>query len=239
MQLQAAWALGASITDMRIDSPSMSIPARTHIVPGMRSASVPSRPFGTYFFEDPIQVPLQEEVATQVSNNLGAATENEWAIAILTPPYWNNQFKPGVPFSPAGPREVLIKFTATIVVSNLLFSAAAALTLAENLKGGWYALRWGQVQVSLGIAFRWIFPRQRPQARRPYRPGWLCSNALGDTPEEMQWLKRFGDCGYFHSSELPQIEVLAPTGAGTAVTGFMMLAFLGPGDPAMPPPGVM
>lgn len=219
--LIAAYHQATSALRARFNTPTWNAIARQHIYPVERSATVPDRPQGLDLRDVPVPLPVNEEVAVEESNNLGSSTERSNTFLWIATPDWNRNL-------PRGIWQGLVRFTATIVVSANTWSAPVALTFAENLRGGWYDVLGAQVQATSDLAFRFLFPRAPFVGSRQLRPGGLCQEAVGDTPD-MRNFGGWGLWGTFHSFEAPQLEVFALAAGNTAIEGRMLLSYRGEG----------
>lgn len=214
--LIAAAHLAASATDARLNVPSLNAISRHHIWPVNRSATPPSFPRIQDLRSNPIPIPVNEELAVEESNNLGAATEDTTAFLWLAPPSWNRNLPPS---SKANPRLVL-RATAAVARTADTWSGLGAITFEQTPRGGWYCVNGVYCQDVNCRAFRVFFPRNTLINGRILRPGALCSAALGDL-EYPYFKDGLGEWGRFHTFEPPQIEVYGD--AAGASTQILML----------------
>ena len=204
-----AWShLAASATRARLNVPSINAYARHQVWPVNRSAIPPSYPRIADYRDFPIPLPRDEEVAVEESNNLGMGNEDTTSFLWIADPGWNRNL-------PRGLMRINVRVTAAATIVGDAWSAFAALTFAENLRGGWYSVVAAYCQSTALRAFRLMFPRMPLIAGRLLRPGALVTNAVGDlqTPDFNEGL---GVWGSFHTFEPPQIQVYGDTsGADT------------------------
>lgn len=211
-QLLATWLQGVTVTRANIQVPLFNMYARFNLWPPNRSATIPSPPQVQWFDAIPVVFPRYEEVTIKVTTT-GAAEQDTVFMWLAKPPLMLNLPASQIPFP------LVIRATAAVTLVANNWSALAGLTFEQTLKGGTYAVCGAQVQCPNGQAFRLVFPRAPMNGNRKMRPGWLCSNALGDLVED-RILKNpyaLGEWGRFWTVELPQIEVYGTTaGAQTA-----------------------
>lgn len=221
-RLMCAAHLEASATRANFSAPTWNAIGKPNIWPVNVSATVPSPPRIDTRDNAPPRLPLNEEFQFQVSNNLGAATEDAFGFMwIITDDYNRN--------IPRGSLPILVRCTATYNPGSAVWSGPQALVFEQSLRGGVYAVVGAEVQGTNLIAFRLIFPRYRLYNGRKLRPGWLCQNAIGDLiwPQQYSGPDVFGEWGRFHTFEPPQIESVMATGASTAHEIRLWLVYLG------------
>lgn len=218
-RLLGACHLGASATDARFNVPSWNAIGRQHVWPVNRSATIQSDPRVMDLRRYPWEIPLNEEVAIEESGNLGAATEQEFCLVWIAPPSWNMNL-------PRGQGMFCLRFTATITVVANAWSADAAITFAENIKGGVYAVVGMEAQAAGLIGCRLNFPRAVLVNGRKLLPGDLGTQAIGN--QDPRWENMpFGEWGRFHSFEPPQFQALSISGGGTSIEGRLWCIYLG------------
>lgn len=211
--------LAANATASRFNVPSWNQFGRHHIWPVNRSATIQGDTRVQDLREYPVPLPQNEEIAIEDSNNLGAGTEVTFAFMWVAPPAINYQL-------PRGLFTLTVRFTATIVITANGWSADAAVTFAEQIKGGVYSVIDVEAQAASLIAFRINFPRARQYNSRKLLPGDLGTNAVGN--QVQRWKPRpFGEWGRFHTFEAPQIQCCSLAAGGTAIEGRMTLVYLG------------
>ena len=215
-----AFVHGASLLRARFNIPTLNAIARPQIWPIERSATIPDDPKGLDLRDMPLAIPTNEEIAIEESGNLGAANEREAAFIWLGDGGWNRN-------QPRGQYQMIVRFTATIVVSANAWSADVAIVFSETLRGGFYDVLGAWVVGASDLAFRLIFPRVAFQGSRQLRPGGLCQESVGNTPHVIN--DEMGLWGTFHSFEQPTLQVFALTAGATAIEGRMLLSYRGPG----------
>lgn len=215
----------ASATRANLSAPTWNALGKANIWPVNVSANVPSPgpPRVDERFSYPMPVPINEEVQFQVSNNLGAATEQAWGlIQVCTTDFSRNL--------PKGQMPIMVRATATYNPGSLVWSGPQSITFEQSLRGGVYAVVGAECQGAALIAFRLIFPRYRlAYGVRKLRPGWMCQQAIGDLiyPQQMTGPMAWGEWGRFHTFEPVQMESVMTTGANTTHELRLWLVFLG------------
>src|SRR5262245_15349149 len=218
--LIGAQHVAASATLSRLNVPTINAIARHQIWGVNRSATQPNNPNIADYRSAPIPIPLNEEIAIEESNNLGAATENCNVFLVIAPPAWNYNIGRGI-------ARVVARFTATIVVSASAWSADASLVFAENLKGGVYEVVGAEAQAAGLHAFRLNFVRMPLyNGARKLLPGSFGMEALGNQTWR-EGINAWGSWGKFHTFEPPLISCFSNSGGGTAIEGRLDLNYLG------------
>src|SRR5262249_792298 len=98
MNMIGAMHLAASATPARFNIPSWNNLGSHQIWPVNRSATPPSYPRIDDYTMFPKTLPMNEEIAIEESNNLGAATEETTTTLWLAPPNWSRNLPRGMPF---------------------------------------------------------------------------------------------------------------------------------------------
>jgi hypothetical protein len=145
--LIGAFINGANMTRVRFNVPSWNAIGRQQIYPPHRSATVPSNPVLHDLRNNPVPIPQNEEIALEESNNLGAATEQENCALLIASPDWQMAGQ-------AQGQLFDLRFTASVTGVAQAWSAPVAITMADNLKGGWYSVLGAQVQAAAFLYFR-------------------------------------------------------------------------------------
>lgn len=220
--LLAASHLETSATRANLSSGTLNAISKPNIFPSNRSATVPSNPQVDFEYFNRLPIPVNEEIAFQVSNNLGAATEQAWGLIWLATSDWSANI-------PRGKSPICMRATATIVPASLTWSGGTALTFEQSPRGGVYAVVGAECQGTNLIAFRLLFPRFKLYNGRMLRPGSLCINALGDVNLSRGLIDQYwlGEWGRFHTFEPPSIEVIMTTGASTPCEIRLFCEYLG------------
>jgi len=227
--LAALACVGASVTRGRIQSPTLNALGEVALFSANRSATVPSNPYVEMFMPSGqwLNLPKNEEVQFQYSNNLGSSTEQETLVLWLTTDDWSAN----IPAPAGAPFNVTAKFRASFTVTPTVnaWSGPQAIALSASLRNGVWAVVGGYVQGANSIAWRIVFPKFKLYQGRKMRPGGLIQNAIGDVPA-FNWPngeRIWGEFGRFHTFELPQIEVFGITASSTTYQVFLDLVYLG------------
>lgn len=225
--LIAAAHLAASALRSRFNVPSWNAFARGQIWPVNRSATPPSYPRLADYRNPPMPLPLNEELAIEESNNLGAATEETTVTLWVATPDWP-QVPQRVQWSQGSNQwQGIVRATAAVARTTASWSGLGPITFAENLRGGRYEIT-GAWCFDVNIrAFRLFFPRAPVVSGRIMRPGALATNAVGNL--EHPWQNdQMGSWGTFHSFEPPQLEVYADAAGASTQELRLELSYLGP-----------
>lgn len=218
--LLAAHYMAVSATRSRLNIPTLNGIGRHQLWPVERSATIADDPGWADYRESPILLPMNEELAVEGSNDLGAATENSTCFLWLSQPGWTRNL-------PRGIQRLTVRATGAVAGVAQAWSALGALTFAENLKGGWYSLLGAQLFDAGTLALRFVFDQPiLAQGGRKMRPGVLCTEALGNKPLEAN-LGGFGVLGQFHTFSPPQIEIYANATAASTQEIRLDLAYHG------------
>ena len=221
-KMLAVSAVGVSITRGRFQVPKWNAVGEMSIINANRALEPPSNPQWDLYLAYPPELPQNEEFQVQLSNNLGAATEQENVILQLAPDDWNQNI-------PKGELLFVQRATFTLTPTINVWSGGQVLTFSQSLRGGVYAVVGGVVQGTDAVAWRIIFPRNKMYHGRRLRPGGLIQNAIGVVINNQidPWVMGLGVLGYFHTFELPTIEVLGATAAAITYQVYLWLVRLG------------
>lgn len=209
-KLLGAMHLGATATRANISVPTWNAIGLRNIWPINPALLPPSNPQADWDFEYPAPIPLMEEFQIRATNT-GAGEQTTSAIWIGTND-WNTNI-------PRGRLPIEIRATAAVTLVANGYSAAAAITLEQSLRGGVYAVYGMETQCTNGQFCRMIFPRYKLYNGRKLRPGSYCLQAITNLPNQvLTWSEAgFGLWGGFHTFELPTIEIFgSAAGAQTA-----------------------
>lgn len=225
LRIAYLFAQSNTMSDARLFSPTFSaINSDGFRIAGFQTkAGVGGAPtLADRWINNPYQIPNYEEIQAQISKT-SAVAEQAWVLASLLTPEHVRNVDAGVPF-------VLEGTTASFTPSANVWSGGQAITLNANPRGGVYAVVGASLQqVADTLAFRLIFPRMGSYAGRYLRPGWIAKNAVGDFEDVITQVDRFhlGTWGYFHTFELPLVEVFATTSAAMTPIIRLWVQYLG------------
>lgn len=222
--------VGASVLRGRYQVPRWNNFGELAIFSANRALTATSNPQWDDYRFAPLPLPLEEEIQVQVSNNLGAATEQESAVLNLGTPDWNTNIPPGVaPMGLTQPLTAILQATFTLTPTINVWSGGQVLAFTQSLLGGVWSVIGGVVQGANAVAWRIIFPRNRLYNGRRLRPGGLVQTAAGDIVNNAvhPWILGWGELGRFHTFEFPTVEVFGATAASTTYRVFFWLRYLG------------
>jgi hypothetical protein len=179
------------------------------------ASAIPSPPqMGVYcsqqFGMPPI--PQNEEFQMQITST-GVGRKD--AAIVIGSPQWSRAIPQGSdPLS----QPICIRATGAIAGVANAWSGPSPITFTQSLRGGVYAVIGASSQGLLSQYFRLDFPRSVMYRGRKMRPGWVTTTAVANLEHARVQMDRFhlGVWGYFHTFELPQMEVFNnATGAAT------------------------
>jgi hypothetical protein len=222
LKLARTFPVGLSLTIGRYQCPTWNAIGEFDILNVARSAAVPTNPSFDDYLDYPPDLPVNEEFQVQFSNNLGAATEVESAALQIISKDWSPQL-------PRGLFRMVAKATFTLNPTANVWSGPQVIALSSNLRNGVYSVVGMQIQGSGILAGRLVFPTQRAYMGRFFRPGNIAQAAVGNQIPQRQgrsWAD-LGECGRFHTFELPQVEVFGLTAGSITYAVFLDLIYLG------------
>lgn len=212
MFLLAAATLGASVTRSSLKSPKLNQITPQYIRPHIRAALPPANPNVSQWFKTPFKLNGQEEIANSVTNDLGAATERENTIILLSTQAQTDDPPQGDSF--------VARFTSTTAATANAWSSISA-TYDQQIPVGTYKVQWAELQSTNIIAFRTIFDNQY------WRPGFLGISALGNRLPDWYYRGELGTWGLFRTTSLPRWQVLC-NAADAAFEGYVKFIRTGP-----------
>jgi hypothetical protein len=225
-ELDAVFVNGASLTAAQLFDSTWNSLNVQQLDPVNLSAGIPGNPQIAESLRYPVQIPQNEQVALQLSNNLAMASEYEFGILFISPAgQARNVPSPAAQYGNKGRIKAL--FTVTTALTAGVWSADSLVVVPNLIKGGTYCVAGVQLYVGAGIAVRCNFPRAPLYQGRKLYPGALTSAAYGNVPQKegRQWM---GPFGYFDTTEFFQVSVLANGTVGSATyTGFLDLVYMG------------
>jgi len=238
-KLMAKAVLGTSLTAAQLFDSTWNAINVPQIYPPNLSLAIPTNPQVQDLRKFPIDIPQNEEIALQLSNNLAMGNEWEFGLLWIAPSNANMQLpSPPPPIGNMGRVKAL--FTATIVLTAGTWSPDVVIAIPNLLRGGTYCVAGCNLVCPHGVAYRLNFPRAPLYMGRKLIAGNLVEAAYGNViqKEGDSWL---GPMGYFDNVEYPLISVLGGTTTGsTTYTGYLDLIYLGQatmgqaGAPTMP-----
>lgn len=225
-QLLAGYAIGKTITDVRLNMPSVNAVAYQHVQLVNQSIKPPSPDVMEDYRSNPLQIPQYEEMAWLVSDG-GSAAEQESLLMFISPPGWNRNV-------PQGQSRLTVKATATPNVGAYAWGQQSIITFETTLKGGWYSVVGCECLDTSLLAIQLNFPRMPLFNGRKLFPGTRCIQTPGAWPlfYDRGWV---GWWGTFHSFELPQMLAMGYAAGTGSSTLFFDLVYHG----GTPPPNLV
>lgn len=221
-ELLASCYGGDDVTNGRLLMPSWNAIGEFSLWPPNISAAdtILSPPRVQWFDGARPELSVNEELQAQITSTAAMAIGYD-ALWIVTKDWTRNL--------PRGRLTIPVRATGAVALTATTWSAAGAITLAQGLRGGVYAVVGASCFVANGLAFRLIFPRSKMYHGRKLRPGWLCNEALGDIDAAPIASDPFalGVWGYFHTFELPQIELFGNAAGAATQEIRLWLQYLG------------
>jgi hypothetical protein len=226
-RLGLVYGMSATMTELRINMPTLNAYARHNIWPfestGVQPAVVPDLAQLADYLPDGIALPMNEPMFFEASNTAIVA-EDFLALAWIFSPDHNWAI-------PKGIQRLVAKATPPpITTVAYTWSGPGALTFEQNLRGGWYCVNGVNFEDANTLAARFLFPRAPLYNDRILRPGCLSQNAYGRRPNP-RFMGRLGRYGMFHSFEPPQVEILAVNAAAHTPDMRLDLTYLGDSPP--------
>lgn len=203
--LIASASFGVGITRQRFGNVALTRYGNNHLHPLNAAATFPSPPRVFDRREDPLMLPLNEEITIETTGtDIGAQTMG--AVLLLAKPQWHQNL-------PRGISRLTTRATATTTGGSATsWGNAVALTLERDLLNGVYAVVGAHAALAAAIAFRLSFPSQQQVDGRQLRPGGLAQAAIADYPWDAQHYG-LGEWGRFFTFEPPSIATLGAAGA--------------------------
>lgn len=209
-KLELAYVFGASVIRAQMVTPKFRSVVIPFVRPIERAATPPQLPnvsrMGGYW---PI-IPTNEELQFLVSNNLGAATEQENVVV------WLSDGRNDTPVGPVYP----LRFTSTITLVANAF-ASGSITLAQTLPSGRYAIVGASGFCTNGAIARFILPGYQ------WRPGFLVGQNAGIFMGEWFQAGSLGNWGEFVNTSVPSVEVFGTANGAQTLDGYMYIIKIG------------
>lgn len=196
------------------------------IWPLNRAITVPSNPNIIDYRDMPLELPQEDEIAVEGSNNLALATEETACFLWIAAPSWTMNIPRGLG------RQTARATVASYTPAANVWSADQAITFAETLAGGWYGVVGLALSEPAVLAGRLTFPRGNIYQGRKLRPGVLGTEAVANV-ESTIFRGGMGVFGYFHTFELPTLQTY--NAASAARTPELWLDLIPLGQSFTPP----
>lgn len=222
LSLLSVSLIGASVKFGRWQAPTWNGRGEFDIYAANRSLNPPSNPLWDYYFPAVQAIPQNQEIQLQVSNNLSTGTEQETSVVNIGTQDWSQNL-------PTGLYDIMLHATVTLTPTVNAWNMNNAISFSTNPLGGVYALLGSVVVGGNAVAYRWVFPRTRLYYGVRMRPGGIVSNTYGNVPNLQlgQIFTQWGVQGFFHTFELPQLDIFGTAASSTTYDCFMYCRFLG------------
>src|SRR5262245_35173909 len=207
-QMVLAYYQAVTATRARLNMPTINGIGRHQLWPVEVSATIPDRPGHQDFRDYPVPLAEHEQLIVEGSNGAAGADQANCFLWVA-PPSWSRNL-------PRGIRRLTVRATAAATGVANAWSGDAALTFADNIKGGWYSCVGMQIFDAGVLGARLNFRNGNVVNGRKLLPGTLGTEATANTPAPI-FMGGLGVWGRFHSFEPPTLQVLA-TGAGATTT---------------------
>lgn len=190
MQLLMSVALGATLSQARINTPSLRSVLLPDIYPFIESAVPVSNPILNWYYGYGPVIPKNDPVEVDSTNSNGAGVDQQYALLWLGD--GNNNL-------PLGPRYKM-HATSTITTGNKVWGAGS-ITFDQVLPYGTFAVVGMQARGQNLISARLVF------VGGGWRPGCLANLTTGDFPNPVFQSGALGEWGRFESNAPPTIEI--------------------------------
>lgn len=222
--LLAATAVGNTITEANLLSPTLNAITKFNINPVSVGTTQPSPPRVDYYTHHPIPLPMNEELQFTVNASGNDTVAGVGFLVIGTDGWKRGKIPQGISPLPV----FTMRFSCTPTMNSRNWSTLVNPTFEQSLRGGTYAVVGMETQGTNLLAARIVFPQSPMYQGRRLRPGWLSNNAYGDVTAVVGDIGPFflGTWGQFTTAELPFIECLGTGSATAAVQGWLRLVRL-------------
>jgi hypothetical protein len=230
--LQACFAAGATLTQVQLFDATFNAINIPQIYPVNLSLVTLTNPNVMDLRQLSQPLPMNEEIAVQISGGAGGA-EDDYAIIWISPSS-NGNMQSLIQPSLQMPR-VFAAVQSTIVETAKAWSPFTNVTFVNPIKGGAYQQNGAWWIVGHALAYKMNFVKAPLYQGRKLFPGSLVENAYGNVPLRFgtNWL---GPQGRFNNFELPQVSILATTSESSATyNGLLDLTYLGTAGPDAQP----
>lgn len=205
--LIGAWAFGTNLARIRFGNVAMTQLGQHHIHPIEVSATVPDDPVIKDYRDDPLQLPMDEEITLEASTSAVGPAQHGAVLWIATPE-WNRNI-------PRGVDRFITRSTVVIAAgSETTWTALATPVFDRALYNGSYSVVGAWMVAANALAFRLRFPDQPSVGGKQLRPGGLVQDTIALAPHPT-FHNGVGEWGRFHTFSPPQAQVLADAAGGT------------------------
>lgn len=191
MSLFAAYAMGANMSRIRLQTPSLQAVAPYYLNPFVNGAAIPTNPNFDWELSTPIPLKFAEQIDVQSSNSAGAGETHTAVLFLGISP----------PRMPSG-QKYRTRATGTTTLTAGGWTVVTP-TFEATLPNGIYEVV-GLVYIgATAVAARLIFPDL------PWRPGVLGRVLVGSRDPYQLMENKLGSFGKFRTFALPQVECFA------------------------------
>lgn len=221
-RLLAELAQGASVEYGRYNVAEWNGRGRPNIFAVNRAANPTAPLFWSQYRTKPLQLPMNQQIQSLLTNNLSSGTEAEYLLWKIATADWSANQPPGI-------YDFIGHATVTVTPAVGSWVENQVLTFDQLPLGGVYCVIGAECIGANGIAWRLNFPRTRMYLGRRLRPGKEVLPSFGSLPALFGY-SEFGDegvWGFFHTFELPTFGILGSSATSTTYNVFLKLRFLG------------
>jgi hypothetical protein len=222
--LQAVMAAGATITQAQLFDSTYNAINIPQVYPVNLGITPLTNPNIMDLRRQPWPLPMNEEIAFQISGGAGGA-EADYGLIWIKPS--NNGGTPApAPNTTTTPR-LFANVTANVALLLGAWSNFTPITFVNPLKGGAYQINGAYWVVPNALAYKHNFVKAPLYQGRKLFPGSVVEHAYGNVPwrGHHDWL---GPQGRFNNFELPQVSFLGTTATGaTTYNGVLDMTYLG------------
>lgn len=197
MKIMWAYALGLTVTRMRLQMPYYLTIGRPAIRPIEQAANPSSRPQLAEYWRNPLTIKAVMPVVVQRTNTTGVAERD---VCVLTVGDGNTNNQQGDMYCVRG------TLPGTAVANN--WTAMGAMTFDDNITPGTYQIAGFVCNGAGGVAARLIFPGAPAPSWPPQvRPGIISTTGAGNQDTRYFRWGYLGVFGQFVTPAPPQVEV--------------------------------
>ena len=224
--LAAMTAIGATLAQAQIFDATYQAVNIPQLYPVIFGGIVPpSNPNVVDLRNQPWPIPMNEQFGMQLANAAGGAEDDYGLIWIV--PSGSAPWLTAPPTPTLGAPRVYAQISASIVLTEHVWSPFVTIAFTSTLKGGAYRVNGCYWVIPHALAFRHSFPKMPLYNGRKLTPGGLVENAYGNVPlkQGAGWMGVHGAFNYF---EPFQVSALGTTTEGaTTYYGIADMSYMG------------
>ncbi len=199
---------GVGLTRARINTPSMRTRGFPQLFPLNVAVAPVTRPAVGDYRHHPIKLRYDEDLEIDITN---AAAADAVCLVGVTQQDMRN--------APVPSDARWVRFTASVTMTVLTWSAPAVITFQESIDSGQYGVYGAGAVAADSVALRLIFNNQY------MRPGFLVQPTAGLIPDAM-FNKTLGLWGTFRNTVAPQIQGLGTVAGAETIEGRLLISKL-------------